>query len=118
MRCLCDIVDGEVALSPVGEVVAQEWLEIPRPFPRVVLDEWVVMPDHFHGILIFQQGNAQSLGTVIGRFKSEATKRVRGNLRRPGFGWQERFHDTILKTPADLERVRAYIRDNPKRCSP
>jgi putative transposase len=133
MRCLGDVVDGEVALSPVGKVVAQEWLEIPRPHPRVVLDEWIVMPDHIHGILIFQgrtpkdgnDGNgdlrsppSQSLGAVLGRFKSEATKRIRRNLRHADFAWQPRFYDTILRTPGDLERVRAYIRANPKNWSP
>ena len=130
MRCLGDVLAGEVSLSPVGEAVAQEWLAIPRPHPRVVLDAWGVMPDHIHGILIFQGGTpkdgngdsrylrSQSLGAVLGQFKSEATKRIRRNLRRADFAWQPRFHDTILRTLADLERVRAYIRDNPKRWSP
>jgi REP element-mobilizing transposase RayT len=125
MRCLGDVVDGEVSLSPVGAVVAEEWLKIPRRQPRVILDEWIVMPDHMHGILIFQ-GSAptdpirnskllrpQSLGAAIGGFKSEATKRIWWNLKRTDFAWQERFHDVILKTQEDLERMRAYIRGNP-----
>jgi hypothetical protein len=37
----------------MGEVVAKEWLKIPRNQPRVHLDEWIIMPDHMHGILIF-----------------------------------------------------------------
>jgi putative transposase len=130
MRCLGDVVDGKVSLSPIGAVVAEEWLKIPRHFPRVSLDEWIVMPDHMHGILIFH-GKApedgredskllrpQSLGAVIGHFKSEASKRIWWNLKRPEYAWQTRFHDVILRTPADLERVRAYIRGNPDRWTP
>lgn len=32
------------------------WTEIPKHFPRVLLDEFVVMPDHIHGLL-FVDGN-------------------------------------------------------------
>src|SRR5262249_48766272 len=49
-----EIVDGQMSLSPAGKVVAEEWKKIPRDFVRVILDEWIVMPDHLHGILIFQ----------------------------------------------------------------
>ena len=88
------------------------------------------MPDHMHGILIFQgkapEGGSedskllrpQSLGAAIGRFKSEATKRIWWNLKRTDFAWQTRFHDVILRTPEDLARVRAYIRENPVRWIP
>jgi putative transposase len=130
MRCLSDIAGGEVFLSSIGAAVAEEWLKIPQHHPRVVLDEWIIMPDHMHGILIFQgktpeddrkgakRPRSQSLGAIIGHFKSEATKKIWWKLKRPEFAWQTRFHDVILRTPADLERVRAYIRSNPARWSP
>jgi putative transposase len=46
-----DIVNGEMQLSAVGEIVAQEWEKTPRIRPYVELDEWVVMPNHFHAII-------------------------------------------------------------------
>jgi putative transposase len=124
-----EIVDGQVALSPEGRVVAEEWTKIPRICPYAILDEWIVMPDHMHGILVFQGGPTkkqedtsrllpQSLGSVVGQFKSKATKRIRMDLKRPVFSWEPRFHDTILREPADLERMRAYIRENPTRWKP
>ncbi len=129
VRCLGSVEDGEAILSLAGKIVAEEWLKIPGSHPRATLDAWVVMPDHMHGILIFQGDpedrsrdskylQSQSLGTVVGRFKAEATKRIRGPLRQSDFAWQPRFHDVVLRTPADLERVRAYIRDNPKNWVP
>jgi putative transposase len=126
-----EIVDGQVALSPEGRVAAEEWQKIPRNCPHVILDEWIVMPDHMHGILVFQNPSAQekspeeasrllaqSLGAVVGQFKAKATKRLRTDLKRSQFAWQPRFHDTILREPADLARVRAYIRANPSRWKP
>jgi len=126
-RCLGDVVDGQVSLSPLGAVVAEEWLEIPHRHSRVELDEWIVMPDHMHGILIFhgrsredsRRGSkhlqSQSLGAVIGQFKSKVTKRIWWHLRQKDFGWQPRFHDAIVRNPAHLAHLRAYIRDNPRR---
>ena len=112
-------------------MIAQEWRKIPQIGPHVLLDEWVVMPDHLHGILILQNPStlevreegakglpAHSLGAVVSPFKSQATKRIRFDLKRRSFAWQERFHDTIVRDRADLERVREYIRTNPARWKP
>jgi putative transposase len=39
--------------DPVLRRVAETcWLDVPRHFPKVALDEWVLMPNHFHGILV------------------------------------------------------------------
>jgi putative transposase len=118
-------------LSREGRVVAEEWRKVPRICLHAILDEWIVMPDHMHGILVFQgrpmekQSQdetsrllSQSLGSVVGQFKSKATKRIRMDLKQPTFTWEPRFHDTLLREPADLERLRAYIRENPSRWKP
>ena len=39
-------------LSVQGEMAHRYWLEIPRHFSFVMLDEFVVMPNHVHGIII------------------------------------------------------------------
>jgi REP element-mobilizing transposase RayT len=116
-RCLGDVADGEARPSPCGEVVAREWRRIPGRYPRVKLDAWIIMPDHLHGILILEPAPdslAASLGIVVGQFKTKSTKAVRGMGYR-GFAWQERFHEHIIETLEELERVRAYIQQNPQR---
>jgi REP element-mobilizing transposase RayT len=121
--CLGEVVDADVALSPFGEIAAEEWQAIPGIHPHVGLDEWIVMPDHVHGILVFQgeqcpslenRLTAGSLGAVVGQFKKRATKRIRAR-RRPEFSWQGRFFDQILKDQEALDHYRAYIRENPLR---
>ncbi len=124
--CLGEVAQADVALSPLGVIVAEEWLAIPRTHRQVVLDEWIVMPDHLHGILIFERGermisqeglSAGSLGAAVGQFKQRATKRIRAR-RSCDFAWQERYFDQILRDDEALERYRAYIRENPGRWQP
>jgi len=47
-----DIQDGMVQLSDVGNIVAEEWLQTAILRPNVGIDAFVVMPNHFHGILV------------------------------------------------------------------
>ncbi len=106
--CLGEVVGGEMVRSRFGEMAAEEWLRIPEAHPHVVLDDWIVMPDHVHGILIFQSEGgagpknglpAGSLGAVIGQFKQRTKKRIRCR-QFPDFTWQERFFDQILRRAA------------------
>jgi len=46
-----DILDGEMRLNEAGRVVVEWWTKLPGKFPNVALDEYVVMPNHFHGII-------------------------------------------------------------------
>ena len=48
---LGDVVKGEMHLSTMGEIVAEEWQRSAEVRPYVVLDEWVIMPNHLHGII-------------------------------------------------------------------
>lgn len=124
--CLGSIADEGIHLTRQGEIVAAEWNAIPGIHPHVMLDEWIIMPDHLHGILIFEgiEANplapsrlaAGSLGAVIGQFKKRSTKRIRA-MKSPAFAWQQRFYDQILKDPQALETCRSYIRENPKRAA-
>jgi REP element-mobilizing transposase RayT len=122
--CLGEVVEDDIAVTGYGEIVASEWQRIPEVHPHVTLDEWIIMPDHLHGILIFQSPGpapeespplpAGSLGIMVGQFKMRSTKRIR-TLRNAGFNWQERFYDQILCDPNAVEKYRRYIRENPLR---
>ncbi len=46
-----EIVDGEMVLSPFGQVVEWIWKRIPDHFANVETDASVVMPNHAHGVL-------------------------------------------------------------------
>jgi REP element-mobilizing transposase RayT len=70
-----DIVDGEMRLSSIGEIVAEEWQKTPDIRPNVVLDEWVIMPNHLHGIIVILESPDRS---VVG-----ASRRPVETSRRP-----------------------------------
>lgn len=58
--------------TPVGEMVAACWKEIPSRYPGVTLMEYQVMPDHFHGIVFVREPQPKPLGAMIGAFKSHS----------------------------------------------
>lgn len=55
-----DVVNNHLKLNEAGAMVQSVWLEVPTRFSNVELDEFVVMPNHFHGILIINDVGAQS----------------------------------------------------------
>jgi REP element-mobilizing transposase RayT len=46
------INESKMHLSPAGKIISENWQRLPERFASVSLDEYVIMPDHFHGILI------------------------------------------------------------------
>jgi putative transposase len=52
---LGNVIDGVVRLTPVGEIVAEEWQKTAQIRKNVTLDEWVVMPNHLHGIVVIHE---------------------------------------------------------------
>jgi REP element-mobilizing transposase RayT len=45
------VVEGRMQLSPDGEIVREEWCRSEVIRETIVLDDFVVMPNHFHGIV-------------------------------------------------------------------
>ena len=57
-----NITDGKMNLSEIGKIVEKYWLEIPKHFPFVELDEFSIMPNHTHGILGINNFNCRRDG--------------------------------------------------------
>ena len=47
-----EVVEGAMCLNDAGRMVERWWLELNRRFPHVLTDAYVVMPNHFHGIVV------------------------------------------------------------------
>lgn len=50
-----EVANGKVKLNKIGQIVQWEWEELPKRFQYIELGAYVVMPNHFHGILIFHE---------------------------------------------------------------
>jgi len=130
-RLFGQVINGEMRLDYFGLVVQDEWMRSPQIRSEVDLDRWIVMPDHFHGIVFILPKNgfrgvvgaaggrpalqSRSLGALIGGFKSITTKRI-NKIRGTAEGqvWQRNYDEHIIDSDEELQRVRQYIKDNPK----
>src|SRR5258708_23995621 len=62
------IEEGQVILTPLGEIVRECWVGIPQHFPNATLKEFVVMPNHLHGIIVLGARHAVAASVVGARF--------------------------------------------------
>jgi len=125
-----------MALSDIGKIARDCWLDIPNHFFNTSLDEWVIMPNHMHGIIVinndiksnivetchgmslqgerynqFSKPIPGSLSMIVNHFKGSTKREC--NRRNLDFHWQTRFYDHIIRTEKSLYKIRRYIINNP-----
>lgn len=130
------IVEDDIILNEYGHIVLDAWMETAIIRPGVLLDEFIVMPNHFHAILFLPnppesddvgahsrapsgydsmlRRSPRSLGALIAGFKSTVTTQIntlRASPRIPV--WQRNFYEHIIRDDKGLRRIRDYIADNP-----
>jgi REP element-mobilizing transposase RayT len=47
-----EIADARMQLNAAGQMVEKWWLELEHKFPAVSTGTYVVMPNHFHGVIV------------------------------------------------------------------
>jgi len=129
------IADGRMEMARIGIVAFDFWCDIPNHFPFVSLEEFVIMPNHIHGILIFNetavetqnlaslrvttlnQGinkfgpQSKNLASVIRGFKTAVKSYATSNNIE--FFWQPRYYDHIIRDESDYNRIKIYVAENP-----
>ncbi|MGB9499976.1 MAG: transposase [Dissulfuribacterales bacterium] len=144
-----NMVNEEMVLNDSGKMVKMIWDELPFNYPGVNIDEFQIMPNHVHGIIILDNGQAQgpaptngqprnstngqprgvaptaaaglSLPDVVHRFKSLTTARYIHGVKQkqwppfPGKLWQRNYYEHIVRDENELNKIRKYIMDNPKK---
>ncbi len=134
-----EIVDGTMVLNPLGQAVREEWLRTASIRSYVELDEYLIMPNHIHGIIMIHDypgfvgatrrvapttnrlrqprgPKPDSLGAIIGQFKSRASKclnNIRGTPGQPV--WQRNYYEHIIRDERSLHRIQQYVDNNPQR---
>ena len=81
------IVANGTILNLAGKMIDRWWNELKHNFRNIELDQYVVMPDHFHGIIQIQGAHAGAplLSEILGRSVDLATpdalyKALRGQV--------------------------------------
>lgn len=49
------VADGEMLVNGAGKMIEGWWKKLPEKFPGISIDEYVIMPNHFHGIIIIEK---------------------------------------------------------------
>ncbi len=84
------------------------------------------MPNHVHGIIVLTKTDSSapavgrlvpgSLGAIVRSFKSAATARINQLSNTPGQKvWQRNYYEHVVRSQAELYRIRWYIITNPIR---
>jgi putative transposase len=131
-----EIVDGEMRLNPFGEIIKEEWLLSAEIRHEITLDAFVIMPNHFHAIVLIHNdvvgatgrsplpvyerslyphgSTPNSLGALVAGFKSSVTKRINILRNAPGVPlWQRNYYGHIIRNEGDYKRIFNYIATNP-----
>lgn len=134
-QCLFgEIINGEMQLKDFGQIVYDEWLRTAKIRPNVVLDVFIVMPNHFHAIMILNNDGrgvlpyapvpaptnfrspSQTVGAIVRGFKSAVTKQVNEMRNTPGLEvWQRNYHEHIIRNENERNLIRQYIIYNPQK---
>jgi putative transposase len=125
-----NVVNGMIRVNKYGRMVEVEWRKTSKIRNNVKLDVFVVMPNHFHGIIIINncsrgvlqyaptkaklQSPSQTTGAIVRGFKSATTKQINISRNAPGIPiWQRNYYEHIIRNGNELNRIRKYILDNP-----
>lgn len=117
-----EIVGDKMVLNEIEKILKNEWLISEKIRKNIFLDEFVIMPKHFHGIVIIDNERddddddavdvernydgknkfmsdispkKSSLSHMIRSFKSVVTKN--SQEINSDFALQTRFHDRIIR---------------------
>ena len=138
-----EIENAQMQLSELGKIAETEWIKTIelRPDMNLELGEFIVMPNHFHGIILIGKNKyndetthrgcrrdamhcvstnksenqfgpqSKNLGSIMRGYKSAITTYARKG--NIVFDWQPRFHDHIIRSMDEYYRISNYIINNP-----
>ena len=127
---------GKMILSEIGKIVDNEWQKTEKLRKNVILDEYIIMPNHFHAILFINNSDnvethcnaslrcdkqyknkfgpqINNLASIVRGFKGSVTRQVH-IAGFANFAWQSRFYDRIIRSDIELNKIREYIQINPR----
>ena len=119
-KILSEIVgDGFPVPKPLGMLAEELLEELPVKYPAVYVDHHVIMPDHIHILLRINHDTEHSthaLGSIIGWYKYQMTKRANTLLNAPGKRLLQRsYYDHVVRCQQDYDDIWQYIENNPRK---
>lgn len=138
VNILRTISDGEMLLNQAGQIAATWWRLLPYRYPKISLDEYILIPDHMHGILHINDHQPIGVGGIptdrecsrelepcikrrrmllpmaIGYFKMNTATSINSLYGSSGYRiWQRGYYEHIIRGEAEMTRIQEYIINNP-----
>jgi len=114
---------NNIKLSKIGQIINNQWNDIPNQYRNVELDEYIIMPNHIHGILIVnnraQTSGAPTISKIIRSFKSKSSIEYLNHIKQNNTYisvniWQRSFYDHVVRNERSLNAIKEYIANNPE----
>ncbi len=138
------VVDAKMQLSELGALIEQEVLGIPRYYPQLGILQVQMMPDHLPVLIFIHERLPKHLSSVVKGFKIGCNRVYKAVVQTPHTVtdsglcgdrnaatmtaggrlcseesrltlFEEGYHDRILRNHGQLENLKIYIKDNPRR---
>lgn len=103
----------DVVLTAFGKTTEEAIQNVSLCYPSVMVDNYVIMPNHIHLLLRIitkidgRPMAAPTISTVVQQMKGYITKRIGYPI------WQKLFHDHVIRSEADYQKIWNYIDSNP-----
>ena len=110
--------ESKFALTKLGEVVSECWLDIPNHYPKVRLHEFVIMPNHLHGIIEIKQRKPSDtfetkLSSIVRGFKIGVSMMNKELELCKHPIWHRNYYEHIIRNEKSFNNISNYIRSNP-----
>ncbi len=128
-KCIFGEIAGEkMNLNHLGQLIQEWWLELSRKFPEIKTDECVIMPNHFHGIIIIVGADlcvgpimtgaraGAPLQKIVQWFKTMTTNSIFREMKKEKKQiklWQRCYYEHVIRNENELNAIREYIINNP-----
>ncbi|MBS1683377.1 MAG: transposase [Bacteroidetes bacterium] len=118
-ECLLgEIWEGIMYPSAAGEIADKQFLWLEEHFEYLKVDEYVIMPNHFHAIILIDPSSPpllkiKPLSDLIGAYKMTTSKAIHA-IDNGYFSWQRSFHDHIIRDEVEYRKIKNYIISNPR----
>ena len=124
---LSKIVGGDVLIAPqveltaCGQILDEQLQRMNELYDHITVEQYVIMPNHVHLLLRVDANGPtgtsaptrprqhQAVADFVSTFKRFCSKAYGASL------FQRSYHDHVIRSDADYEKIAAYIATNPTR---
>lgn len=115
------LIAPQVILTEYGTVANEQIHRMDALYDHIAVDQYVIMPNHIHLLLRVDANGPtgtsaptrprqhQAVADFVSTFKRFCSKAYGASL------FQRSYHDHVIRSDADYEKIAAYIATNPTR---